>query len=349
MKYDITYSCGHNGRIDLGGRTKDREYYLRREAEKLCPECQAKQDEKDFEEVRKSWEEKGLPALTGTTKQILWADQIRNAAIEEAYKALEMLKRMIEKRPDRVRPDATEYVANFEKVKQFDLNEHKKASFWIESGMGMGHRMEKIWNERRLEVLPVGKQEDKRIAEPEKKKTESVAEISVIVNENGVSLLKVDSPKDNIIIDTVKGADFYWSSKRSAWSDRIDEKYASPEDAQAYIAAKLLDAGVAVKATESVILKAVSGDYQPKMLRFVFYNSTKDVFDIEFPYGSDCKETVRSMGARWDSDVWAYRLKGTEWRKVEDLAGLYGFGLYSSTKKHIEELKNSLITVPGAV
>lgn len=40
--YHGTYSCGHEGRINLIGPTKDREWKKEREFSGLCPECYKK-------------------------------------------------------------------------------------------------------------------------------------------------------------------------------------------------------------------------------------------------------------------------------------------------------------------
>lgn len=51
MKYDVTYSCGHTGVIVLFGPTRDREWKLRRETEKLCAECYQKKREEVHDEL----------------------------------------------------------------------------------------------------------------------------------------------------------------------------------------------------------------------------------------------------------------------------------------------------------
>lgn len=41
-KYSGTFSCGHDGRVDVIGPTKNRQWIVDRKFEGLCPECYEK-------------------------------------------------------------------------------------------------------------------------------------------------------------------------------------------------------------------------------------------------------------------------------------------------------------------
>ena len=41
-KYNITYKCGHEDRVELFGKMSVREWRLEQMAGELCPECQRK-------------------------------------------------------------------------------------------------------------------------------------------------------------------------------------------------------------------------------------------------------------------------------------------------------------------
>lgn len=86
-KYTINYACGHTGTEQLYGPGKGRESYVEwAEANKLCPECwQAKRDaerESANQAAAESNASAGLPALTGSDKQIAWAESIRKPVAE---------------------------------------------------------------------------------------------------------------------------------------------------------------------------------------------------------------------------------------------------------------------------
>jgi hypothetical protein len=76
MKYQVTFACGHEGRVDLFGKNSEREYKLEQFARNICPECAAAQR-------AKKEEASGLPELKGSEKQVAWATRIRQNIITE--------------------------------------------------------------------------------------------------------------------------------------------------------------------------------------------------------------------------------------------------------------------------
>lgn len=72
MKYQITYACGHAGTVCLYGPGKARERKLQWLAEQDCPECHNKAQQEKIDQSNA-----GLPELTGTEKQVIWARTIR--------------------------------------------------------------------------------------------------------------------------------------------------------------------------------------------------------------------------------------------------------------------------------
>lgn len=81
-KTKITYRCGHTEIINLFGKMSERDkteqYYKTID----CPHCRA------AEAVEKSGMS-GIPRLTGSDKQILWATTIRNKAIVLINKSID--------------------------------------------------------------------------------------------------------------------------------------------------------------------------------------------------------------------------------------------------------------------
>lgn len=93
-KYEVTYSCGHSGVVNLFGKTADRENKLHwYEAHALCPACHEKAimeaREKQKEECKERAAELGLPELTGTEKQVKWALELRDKFIAEVDKQID--------------------------------------------------------------------------------------------------------------------------------------------------------------------------------------------------------------------------------------------------------------------
>lgn len=69
MKTTITYACGHEGTVQLYGKSADRDRkktWLEQNA--LCPDCQKKQRERETQKALAVTANLDLPALTGSRK-----------------------------------------------------------------------------------------------------------------------------------------------------------------------------------------------------------------------------------------------------------------------------------------
>lgn len=89
-QYPITHSCGHQRVHNIVGPDTDttrRQYIAAKRAEEKCGDC----TRADLQQQRAAAGQaaieqaaaEGLPALTGTPKQIAWAERIRRGAIDE--------------------------------------------------------------------------------------------------------------------------------------------------------------------------------------------------------------------------------------------------------------------------
>jgi len=94
--HDGEYACGHKGRVQIYGPSKDREWKQRYEFAKKCPDCRekdfAEKIKKDNQKAKEFSEKRGLPSLTGSDKQIDWATTLRHnfiLAIEEEFEKVE--------------------------------------------------------------------------------------------------------------------------------------------------------------------------------------------------------------------------------------------------------------------
>lgn len=83
MKYNIKFSCGHEGVIELYGKQEERErkIYLA-ERYGYCPECEARKREEENKKNSELAKAIGLPELKGSEKQIAWAETIRMKFVE---------------------------------------------------------------------------------------------------------------------------------------------------------------------------------------------------------------------------------------------------------------------------
>lgn len=129
---NITYSCGHQGRVIITGTKEERkrkyEWY---ENVALCPECYKKQKEAEREKQHQEalLKTAGLPELTGTEKQIKWAIDIRAKALEKWEKCKEA------NTPEEPAPEFVKFVEN-------EIFAGKtEAKWWIEN-REIGNRFE---------------------------------------------------------------------------------------------------------------------------------------------------------------------------------------------------------------
>lgn len=107
-KYTITHACGHTEEVNLFGKHSDRE---RKIAYLESIDCRACWDAAQAAQAK----EAGLPDLTGSPKQIAWANGIRNRILAEAT-------RCIETHPDW--PDTARWLA--------ELKKETSARWWID-------------------------------------------------------------------------------------------------------------------------------------------------------------------------------------------------------------------------
>lgn len=97
-KYTVTHICGHTKIHQIYGTNSNGERDHKIEWLKgcLCDECyKAEQAAKRAEANAKNAEknaEAGLPALTGTEKQVAWAETIRASQAEELNKLLKKIE-----------------------------------------------------------------------------------------------------------------------------------------------------------------------------------------------------------------------------------------------------------------
>ena len=336
----VTYKCGHTESIRLTGNRKSRDYFIKCKEQELCPACQEKEDRQAVEDLKKEWEQKGYPQILGSVKQILWANTLRENQIVTLKQDVEIKAKRARKHPS---PEMDEFVAYADQLDECILavlKEHQSASSWIE-GISLKNETLRIYKQRKDGI---GKKadEEKPIAEPEEMKTSAVAELVLVKAEDGSSSIRVLSPKDERVISVCKEQGLSW--RDGAWVQRLTEQNISPEDAQAYLAAKLLSAGISVKAELSILNKAISGDYVPGYSRFIFFSDTLG-FCLRFPYNDECTPMVKKMGARWDGYHKCYVLSGNAWRSVQDLVNLYGFGLSSKSVERMKTISESTFAV----
>jgi len=122
MRYTVTHSCGHTATHNLYGSSREREWRLTRLASEPCLECRNKA-------AAEANRQQGLPALTGTERQIRWAESIRQKLLQDLDKQVQLwLTHGRLSEADRAELDAA--------VKY--IREQSSASWWIDRRLESG-------------------------------------------------------------------------------------------------------------------------------------------------------------------------------------------------------------------
>lgn len=87
-KYQINHACGHTETHNIVGTNINGERERKAEwlAGRVCTECSRQQ-----QRAKAAEDNKGLPALTGSEKQITWAETIRTSAVKQLNELKDMI------------------------------------------------------------------------------------------------------------------------------------------------------------------------------------------------------------------------------------------------------------------
>lgn len=88
-KYEVEHACGHTETHNLTGPHKNREWWLENVGpSRLCSDCFQEEKQKQHAEqsaqAAESAKASGLPELTGSPKQIAWAETLRASFLASA-------------------------------------------------------------------------------------------------------------------------------------------------------------------------------------------------------------------------------------------------------------------------
>ena len=119
--YEIEYKCGHTDRMQLYGPYAERNRKIEWYKENvICPACKAARQKEEAAQQIKTDTEAGLPALSGSPKQIQWAVMLRKAYMDKLEDAF--VRRQTEESPDVIRIVSREVV----------LGKQTEAKWWID-------------------------------------------------------------------------------------------------------------------------------------------------------------------------------------------------------------------------
>lgn len=369
--YYGTYSCGHEGRTDIVGQEKNREWKKERIFSGLCPECYKKKlkeerQQANIESTAKSSEMK-LPQLTGSEKQIAWANTLRLKVIEnyerqieefdnrmkKAQEYLERLKKegcfsdktlkdvkifVCNKKGEKISTSKDEISAAFD----YAILKYTEAKFWIENRLNNELFADFIEGYREYEkendVPEDVKQEELELKEsltviPE---TENLKR-GVVEIEYKDNVLYARYIKDDDFIKIVKGLSYKWEG---VWCKKITEYTGTFQNCAAELGNILLTNGFTVQFPSTKIKeKAMSADFEHENDRWIKYNTKIEKIAVVWKNRSDVlyENAKKLPGAKWSNG--SMNVKIEFYKEIEDFAETMGFSISKKAKEKIEEYK----------
>lgn len=332
-KYTVTRACGHDEVVNLIGKHSTREWRLENvEPSKLCYECYqvelAKQREKANLEAADAAKDMHLPALTGTEKQVPWAETIR----------VQMLADIDAFVYRRIKPEYRNEPKLLEAIEH--IKSKTEARWWIDNrGMNMASEFKRLLESAAKEVKTVkvgpvaNEAKIEATVRPEKPITETVAEIRAL--EDAVEISFPEKRDD--FREVVKGMGFRWDD--GCWRRKLNKKNGTPQDRAAEAGHVLLAAGFATRIYDEEIRdKAVNGGYEPECTRWVQLR-TSDKYNgwLAISWGRDedfYTAAKRLPGAHWSKP--SVVVPPENFGEVLDFAKMYGFKVSDAAQAAIE-------------
>lgn len=335
-KYYGTYSCGHEGRVNVIGPEKNRQWIVDRKFEGMCPECYTKHLEEERIKANEISAEKAkemeLPELEGTEKQVAWATTLRQKLIDGFEKLISTYDEVDEKREIENMRNTLDHILSTEEKAFFYINNRFNDAFdtWKMFKVKVKTKDEKVEEIAELEVKA------ESTVKPEEAKSEITAEIIIKPNEVSVKFIK-----DEEFRKIVKYLGYKWDG---IWCKKITELTGSAEDRAAELGNKLLNAGFPICIMDETIRNnAVNGIYEEECNRWIMTRVSgkyKGRFVIKWQGQDDDLYRVsrRLPGSAWDIGT----IVRMEYHKeVEEFAELYGFKFTKGTLKTIEEFEDA--------
>lgn len=357
MKYDITYSCGHQGEVDLFGKSRDRERKVKYLETCICPACQTAQ-------IRKEAEDAGLPELEGSEKQIRWALEIRASKIKYTEESIPELVSMIDnKKPalDEVHPLVSRIFYLVNEMKKIgvdialmcvddafdELKNIKSAHWWIdhrEDDMAiiLAEKVLKMVKETQS-ITPAAteaqEEEKAHVLHPEDQKSDTIVEIHT--DEQKVI---TKSSYDKLLVSVMREEGLRWNPSRKTWELKIYE-CESPQDGAAQVGNALLRAGFPVLIRDPEMReKAVAANFTPVQDKWVdrydddhlilrFGKKTHDLYNAA--------RTIKGFKLLNRQ----YILPASSAEEIRDFASMMDFSITGAAEEVMKNYEDSILIV----
>ncbi|MDE5695798.1 MAG: hypothetical protein K2I96_00040 [Lachnospiraceae bacterium] len=285
-----------------------------------------------------------LPELTGTDKQVAWANDLRLKILENLTAYLKKLDRYMAEKGLEFIPNTTIGIDEASNALDWFMLSKTEARYWIDIRQD-GVTFNTLVNEYHTHL------DEELHGDAMKEVEEEEAMLTVVPKTEPGHEIKKGVVKfvinDSVSVQYIKDPDFIGIAKElgykwngSFWEKKITEYTGDRNDRVAEMANKLLLSGFTVQFPNNKAKEmAISGNFAAENDRWIKYNETDNLLSITWKVRSDMLyDSARKLpGAKWkDSSM---RVNIEFYREVEDFAETMGFSISSMAKKKIEEYK----------
>lgn len=345
--YYGTFSCGCEGRVNVIGPTKDRQWKVDRKFEGLCEECYIKKLEADRKKANKEAEEKAkemeLPNLTGSEKQIAWANTLRQKFIDNTEV---FIKNSNEKDRKYEWKKCREKYEKFNEIELSDLYEvldyvlinETQSKFYIDNRMNditdiLAKYVDKVFVSKEKKIEDMNKRDIKLESTVSPKEVKHSGIVEIIKKEDKI-IAKYEKNEDFRLI--VKSLGYTWEGQ---WEKKITTITGKYEDRIAEIGNKLLNEGFNICIYDEYIRhKAISGNFEPENDRWILIDTkNEDRIRIRWDGMNNSLYNVAKKlpGAKWEDK--GMKVNIDKYEEIFEFAEIYGFNI---TEKATERLIN---------
>lgn len=353
--YYGTFSCGCEGRVNIIGPSKDRDWKKQRAFSKECDKCYREKLEKarelDNKRALELAKEMELPKLEGTEKQVAWANTIRQSLIDKVASFIGKgdLGSFDNEAKQRIKD-----INNMSVVLDYVIDKKVSAEFWINNRESIKwDNIEFIFKDYIKDALPTDEEVQKKITQQDIE-LESIISPKEVIKPGVVEINLVDNTvelvyqKDNDFIECVRSLGYRWKGK---WRKNITELTGSYKDRMAEIGNLLLNEGFSIRIYNSEIRrKAISGQFEREQERWIIFNIEEDKLWIKWEYGNNkLYNTVKKLpGSKYKDGKMLIDIANYE--VIKEFAELYNFKFTKKAdekiKCYIEKMKNVTVVNP---
>lgn len=355
--YYGTFSCNHEGRVNIIGPVKDREWKAEYKFNGLCPECYQKWKEEERErknrEAQEQSKEMELPDLIGSEGQVKWATTLRVNTVKSILKQIEDLSVKNHEKIKVYEPDDTRIrTSKGELLEALDsaCMCYQKAEFWINNRYNSNYDMMVIFlkelrQKREEENIPLEVvKEEKRMEKECTVFPENLVHSGVIEIEEKSGYIIARYIKDEDFRRFVNEHNFNWNYEEMAWRRFLSFRTGPYENYAALICNALLLEGFSVRIMDKEIIKAaVNGDFTPETKRWISWSPDKKRIAIEWEKNEEIYQKAKMLPGAYYSHGQIF-VKSEFFNEIIDFAECYGFSISPGALKRIEEKKKAMET-----